>query len=114
VVAVGPSFATLRAQVQRLLLVAAVVLLAFQVSGISSCLVPTACAETCEDDADGACSPTCNCCTCCFHPRSYARRETARALTPSPTADVFDTYLTQLPPSPPPRGIFRVPKSARV
>jgi len=84
--------------------------LALQVSGVSSFAVTAICEEQCEDDTEGRCSPTCTCCTCCFHPRTFARREAAAAIPRRHPERVTGRDAERQPPSPPPFEIFHVPK----
>lgn len=109
---IAPGVCYALTQVKRIVLAVAVALLAAQASGLSSWVLPATCDEGCEDDAQGTCSPTCACCTCCFHPRSYARRDAARALAQPPAVRPVVFSVWRAPDAPPPREIFRVPKAS--
>ncbi len=92
-------------------MIVAVSVLALQASGLSSWFLPPACAERCEDDSDGTCPPTCSCCTCCIHPRSFARMDAPRsAAIPDLGRLLAVDDSDKRPEAPPAREILHVPK----
>jgi hypothetical protein len=103
-------FGTLSSLVRYRIVLAIVALLALEASGLASLLIPPACAETCEDDREGACSPVCACCTCCFHPRSYARTDGPRAPRVPEVGRITMLESPHGTKAPPAGEIFHVPK----
>jgi hypothetical protein len=96
----------------RVLLVAALLSLAFETSGLGALLGDGPCSEDCPTDRSGGqCAPNCRFCSCCSTPRTalLGLTEATPILT---TARVAWAPAPCRPSSPDPRAILHVPKRA--
>jgi hypothetical protein len=94
----------------RLLLLAIVLGLSFELSGLAATLGDPPCSADCPDDRSGGeCPPNCHSCDCCSSPRTV----TAEPTTSAPRPDVRTNAwfpLAEAPPSVDPSEILHVPK----
>jgi hypothetical protein len=94
----------------RTFLVAAVLCLSFETSGLGAAFGDRPCSEDCPTDKSGGqCPPNCPFCSCCCTPKSLILAMTA--VTPILSIDcvAWSAATLQLA-SPPPRAILHVPK----
>jgi hypothetical protein len=98
--------------VLRALLVAVVLGLSFQTSGLAALFGDGACTEHCPtDESGGECAPNCSFCSCCSTPKTVLSRLTPAS--PIPLIDCVSWPASgQQPAAPDPRAILHVPKLA--
>jgi hypothetical protein len=96
--------------VSRLLLLAVVLGLSFELSGLAATLGDPACSADCPDDRSGGeCPPNCHSCDCCSSPRTVTTEPSLGA----PLVEVRSARwvaLVETPPSVEPSEILHVPK----
>jgi hypothetical protein len=97
-------------RVFRHLIVAIVLGLALQQSGLAAMLGEAGCAADCPDDRSGGeCPPNCHSCDCCSMPRTVPTER--RAAVPLTTVRAVRWFpAAQTPPSVDPSEILHVPK----
>jgi len=98
--------------VLRAVLVAVILVLSFQTSGLGAVFGDGACSGHCPtDESGGECAPNCRLCSCCSTPKTVLSRITPASPIPE-IAGVSWPAARQRPPSPDPRAILHIPKSA--
>jgi hypothetical protein len=96
----------------RALLVAAVLCISFEVSGLAAVFGDESCSEECPTDVSGGqCAPNCPFCGCCSLPKTM---NALAALPAAPCGEIGHVTWgsnTRRPPSPDPRDILHVPRA---
>jgi hypothetical protein len=94
----------------RVLLLAIVLGLSFELSGLAATLGDPACSADCPDDRSGGeCPPNCHSCDCCSSPRTVTSAPSFSAPLPELRATGW-VSLAEAPPSVDPSEILHVPK----
>jgi hypothetical protein len=95
--------------VLRAILLAAVLCVSFETSGLGSALGDLVCSDECPlDDSGLPCAPNCHECSCCSLPRLIGT-DVVEVVLPAPargTWTVRDTFYA----SPEPSGLLHVPR----
>lgn len=95
----------------RVLFLALLLGLSFEVSGVAAALGEAACEDCPNDRSGGECAPNCHACACCSVPRSVR----SEAATVAPARATSRTELCEerlAPPSVDPNDILHVPRPA--
>jgi hypothetical protein len=97
--------------VLRALLVAALLCISFEVSGLGALLPDVPCSEDCPTDRSGGeCAPNCRFCDCCSLPRTVGLGAPVVPTPLPPVGRLIETALAARLPAPEPRAIWHVPK----
>lgn len=97
--------------IMRLLLVLLVASFALQATGASAFIGDQQCQESCpDDDENGDCSPFCDDCRCCVHPRSIAPSLSASIAAPTVTGSPSFCRVVDSSEQAHARGIEHIPK----
>jgi hypothetical protein len=97
--------------VLRAVLIAAVLCISFETSGMASVFGDESCSEECPTDASGGeCAPNCPFCACCSLPKTMSLPFATAGAVIAAIADVTWGRTTVRPPCADPAAIFHVPK----
>lgn len=94
----------------KALLIAAILCVSIEMSGLASFLGNPACSDECPADASGGqCAPNCAFCACCSLPRALKPQYTLTLVNLQAFRLLF-TWPFDVPSEPDPRDILHVPK----
>jgi hypothetical protein len=95
--------------VARKLLLAAVLCLSFEMSGLAALCGDSPCEDCPLERSGGQCAPNCHACECCSLPKTTNPVPVVEAPTEHGQGK-FEPFESTVPGSPEPSEIFRVPK----